>query len=561
MEPLEEVHTKDHNALKIRMAMLAPFLIAIAAWWLYTQAIVPQPYYVNADPEIPYMMSSLSVFKGEPYTFIDHPGTPIEIIGSAILGATYPFVGKIAESFTLAHILHPETFLFIARTTLVLMSMGTMVLLVRYTVPGDHWTDGLAAVAVAVLYFSIHPRGFASIVHWSHNSFSFPLGTLLGLGIFYLVVYKKGGTTAQIVLLGFSLGVLTAVQLYFLTWVIAAILALGTYNLLSDRGWKRALISSVKIGASALMGFVVATLPIINRYPEFLAWIIRVGTHQGRHGSGPPGFISLEIAEANFIALWGELRLLFILIGLMIGVIVLMAILQRRSIKTNAGLWAVALGIIVQIGLMSALVIKHPGVIYMQAVAAALPLLLAVIFSLMNFSGPHRESMQRLFKFSISILIFSMFAFALTRSFIVHDAETKNVRAAVEEISSFLDDFASKHALDRSSLTTLGIYGTPSECLALWYGNQYAAYSLAEEVGSICSRELIYDLWENRVVLADGSSVPLDRSEWDVIVAYEAALLDFPDLADVGKVVYSETRLGTFGRIVYVVRDLDFSRD
>ena len=543
------------------MAMLAPFLIAIAAWWLYTQAIVPQPYYVNADPEIPYLMSSLSVFKGEPYTFIDHPGTPIEIIGSAILGATYPFVGNIAESFTSAHILHPETFLLIARTTLVLMSMGTMVLLVRYTVPGDHWTDGLAAVAVAVLFFAIHPRGFASIVHWSHNSFSFPLGTLLGLGVFYLVVYKKGGTTAQIVLLGFSLGVLTAVQLYFLTWVVAAILALGTYNLLSDRGLKRALISSVQIGVSALGGFVIATLPIINRYPEFLSWIIRVGTHQGRHGSGPPGFISLETAVANFVALWGELRLLFILIGLLIGVIVVMAILQRRSIKSNAGFWAVALGFIVQIGLMSLLVIKHPGVIYMQAVAAALPLLLAVIFSLMSFSGPRRESMRRLFKFSISILIFAMFAFALTRSFIVHNAEAKHVGDAVEEINTFLGDLAQEHGHDRSSLTILGIYGMPTECLALWYGNQYAAYTLADEISSICSRELIYDLWEERVILADGSSVPLDQSEWDVIIAYEAALIDFPYLADVGKVVYSETRLGTFGRIVYVVRDLDISRD
>lgn len=543
------------------MAMLAPFLIAIAAWWLYTQAIVPQPYYVNADPEIPYLMSSLSVFKGEPYTFIDHPGTPIEIIGSAILGATYPFVGNIAESFTSAHILHPEIFLFIARTTLVLMSMGTMVLLVRYTVPGDHWTDGLAAVAVAVLFFAIHPRGFASIVHWSHNSFSFPLGTLLGLGILYLVVYKKGGTTAQIVLLGVSLGVLTAIQLYFLTWVVAAILAMGAYNILADRGWKKALISGVQIGVSALGGFVVATLPIINRYPEFLSWIIRVGTHQGRHGSGPPGFISLETAVANLITLWGELRLLFVLIGLMIGVVVVMAIRQRRSIKSNAGFWAVALGIIAQIGLMSVLVIKHPGVIYMQAVAAALPLLLAVVFSLMHFSGPHRESMQRLIKFSASIVVFALFAFALTRSFLVHDAEAKHVGAAVEEINTFLDDFAQEQERDRTSLTILGIYGMPTECLALWYGNQYADYTMADEISSICSRELIYDLWENRVVLADGSSVPLDQSKWDVIIAYEAALIDFPYLANVGNIVYSETQLGTFGRIVYVLRDLDISSD
>jgi hypothetical protein len=245
----------------------------------------------------------------------------------------------------------------------------------------------------------------------------------------------------------------------------------------------------------------------------------------------------------------------------MIGLVVVMAVTQRRSIKTNTGLWAVALGIIVQIGLMSVLVIKHPGVIYMQAVAAALPILLAVIISLMHFSGPHRQSMQRLIKFSVSLVVFALFAFALSRSFILHDAETKNVGAAVEEISSFLDDFAQEQGLNRSSLTTLGIYGMPSRCLALWYGNQYAGYSLAEEVGSICARDLIYDLWENRVVLADGSSVPLDQSNWDVLVAYEAALIDFPYLAEVGKVVYSETQLGTFGRIVYVLREQDSPND
>jgi len=541
--------------------MLAPFLIAIAAWWLYTQVIAPLPFYVNADPEIPYLMSSLSVFKGEPYTFIDHPGTPVEIIGSAILGTTYPFQESGDASFTLTHILHPETFLLIARTFLVLMSMGTMVLLARYTVPGSHWTDGLAAVAVAVLFFAIHPKGFESIVLWSHNSFSFPGGTLLGLGIYYLIIYRRGGTTTQITLLGFFLGVLSAVQLYFLTWIVAAIVTMGAYKVLSDQEWKRALISSIQVSVSALGGFFFATLPIINRYPDFLSWIIRVGTHQGRHGSGPPGFLSLETAAANFIVLWRDLRLLFISAGLLIGVIILLAILQRRSLRTNASFWTVALGLIVQIGLMGVLVIKHPGVIYMQAVAAALPLLLAVIFSLIQFSLPLRQSIQRLFVFGVSIAIYSIFAFGLIRSIIIHDAETKHVQFAVEEINNFLDDLAMKQALDRTSLTTLGIYGNPSRCLALWYGNQYAGYTLADEISSICSRELVYDLWENRVVLADGSSVPLDQSEWDVIIAYEAALNEFPYLAEVGRVVISETRLGTFGRIVYVLPEQESSSE
>ncbi|MGD8849466.1 MAG: hypothetical protein PVF18_07055, partial [Anaerolineales bacterium] len=60
-------------------------------------------------------------------------------------------------------------------------------------------------------------------------------------------------------------------------------------------------------------------------------------------------------------------------------------------------------------------------------------------------------------------------------------------------------------------------------------------------------------LWEEVVTKPDGSLVPLTEVGWDLIVANEAAMLDFPELREMGEVIRSGVILGTFGRIVYIV--------
>ncbi len=546
----------SRTSKKLRLIILSPFLLSIIAWWLYTQVIDPQPFYVNADPEIPYLLSSLSVFKGASYSFIDHPGTPVEIIGSIILGMTYPFSGSAGNSFALSHIAQPSTFLITARALLTLSSLGTMILLALYAVPGEHWTDGFASVAVAVLFFGIHPRAFNSIVHWSHNSFGFPMGTLLILTLVLVVVGKRGGSWRQVAALGFALGVLAAIQLYFVTWIVGAVVALVTYHVLSSGGWKTGLATSLGITLASFVGFICSTLPIASKYGEFVSWIMRVASSQGRHGTGLPGFISLASARANIISLWEDLRFLFISVGFVLLLLAAMAFSQRKSFRSHPGLWALTLGLSIQMMLMGALVIKHPGIIYMQAVAAILPILLTVGFSLMRVSMPTMAT-QRLIKFGLGIGIMVLFSMTLFRSIMIHDRVTRQVETAVDEIDHFINEIALDQGRERQSLATLWIYGMPSECLALWYGNQYADYVFAEEISSICPGDYVYNLWEDRVVLSNGSSVTLEQSGWDIIVANEAALVDFPDLSTVGRIVYSDAQLGTFGKVVYLLPHLD----
>jgi hypothetical protein len=160
---------------------------------------------------------------------------------------------------------------------------------------------------------------------------------------------------------------------------------------------------------------------------------------------------------------------------------------------------------------------------------------------------------QRLIKFALSTGICILFMLALVRAVFIHNLEARQAEQAVEDIETVIDDLALDLGRDRKSIATLWVYGMPSDCLALWYGNEYAGGVFAEEIGSICPRDLFFDLWENKVNTIDGTMMAIDQSNWDIIVMTEAALIDFPELTTLGRVIESEARLGTFGKVVYLL--------
>src|SRR5512143_2465571 len=78
-----------------RSLLLMVFVLPVVAYSLYFNGLQRiSPFYEYYDPEFAYLMNSLEVFKGEPYAYVDHPGTPLEVIGSVIYASTYPFLHR-----------------------------------------------------------------------------------------------------------------------------------------------------------------------------------------------------------------------------------------------------------------------------------------------------------------------------------------------------------------------------------------------------------------------------------------------------------------------------------
>lgn len=541
---------RTHWIFRFLLLMTA---LTIVGWWLYSQVLLPDPVHLGADPQIPYMLSSLSPFKGEAYTFIDHPGTPVELAGTFLLALTYPFMRQTGTSFVMTHISDPGMFLGMARTLLVGMSLLTLVSLATRVLRREHWTDDLAALSLAVLFFAIYPLAFDQIVSWSHNSFAYPLGALLGLGVIMLFRDHAGGTWRRRVLLGAVLGMFTAIQIYFVTWLLGAILAAFLFVLLNGEGMRKAFVVGSQIGLAAIGGFVLSTLPIVEQYGDFARWILAVSSHQGRHGSGAPGFLSIDTAANNLLVLVNQAKVLFI--GLAFTLASLAAAFFRRSSagRSQPALWACALGFLAQLIVMLALVVKHPGILYLQAVAVSIALLLSVTLALLREEIREGSKFWRMGMFGMSLVVFVLFAFNVVRAVRFHHLEREHVRVAEREIAGFIQTERVQRAGAGGELVRLWVYGTPSDCHALWYGNRYADRIFSAEIGTVCPKDLTYDLWERQITLPDSSMVPLSAVSWDALIAYEAALLEFPHLNELGQVIYSEFKLGPFGRIVYIL--------
>jgi len=97
---------------------------AVTAYRVFVTWLVPISPRVYYDPAMQYMLSSLALFRGTAYHCIDHPGTPVEMLGTLLLALTYPFVGLSTGSLIAFHLSHPDVFMSIAQTLLL---MGTLV--------------------------------------------------------------------------------------------------------------------------------------------------------------------------------------------------------------------------------------------------------------------------------------------------------------------------------------------------------------------------------------------------------------------------------------------------
>ena len=82
--------------------LIASPLIIYWLYWTFNTS-----YWFNADPAAVYFLDSLSIFAGKSYTYVDHPGTPLQLIGSFLLALTYPFLDS-SEAFISFHLARPD---------------------------------------------------------------------------------------------------------------------------------------------------------------------------------------------------------------------------------------------------------------------------------------------------------------------------------------------------------------------------------------------------------------------------------------------------------------------
>jgi len=500
-------------------------IFLLAGFWLYCSIILkgPQPSYRDYDPQMAYLLNSLAPFKGARYFYTDHPGTPVEMIGTLLLGTTYVFFTDHAN-FISTYLENPEYFLNLAHGLITLLSVLCAIYFFLTVLRTSQKPNVYLALSLALLFYGLHPYSFKTLTVWSHTSFNFPLGAGYLILLFTVAHDAQGQISNRLAVgLGLALGVMIAVMINFAPWLVTTLLFIFLSNYLKRIPWKKSLITGSILVLSCATGFLVSILPSIHRMPYFFGFMYKMFTHQLRYGTGPEGIPSISLLWSNLhdMVVTAPLVFLMMLASLLISLFIF---LRRDSrIRENSSLWALNFSLLLQCGMITLAVLKHPGEHYLLSLAATLPVLLLVIVKLSAFNW--RFSQQ----FSNALIIFSVIsisAFAVL-SIQNRQGELLEARAVEAEINHVITEQELQLNKEPSELLILRTNETYSYCSALLHGDFFTAGVFATEINARCPSQAYFI---NRFdwVYYHGTQVAFHDLPWDILVARTWALVDNP---------------------------------
>ncbi|MFA5880482.1 MAG: hypothetical protein WC860_10020, partial [Candidatus Margulisiibacteriota bacterium] len=215
------------------------------------------------DPEYAYLFNALNVIHGQAPWHIDHPGTPLQVLGAMVLKVQHPFENP--AFFENLVFTEPEICLFQINLVINIMIFSVIFALGFVT----FWVTkqmGLALIMQLSPLISLETMLTFSRVTPEPLLLSVTLLLVLILVTllkFDLKQHLKSYLFLFSILIGFALALKIS---YFPLLLIPGILFLKERKL-----WGFIFY--------AMISFFVFTLPIITRYKSIVGWVLRLGVH------------------------------------------------------------------------------------------------------------------------------------------------------------------------------------------------------------------------------------------------------------------------------------------
>jgi hypothetical protein len=245
----------------------------------------------SADSNYPFFLNALNLLNLHTVKLMDHPGTPVFIIGAIVLGVVWllraPLVGFYLPEYDI--LLHSELYLYCVSTVFALMSAGAIYFL------GFRLHRATRSFAVAAV-------GQASILIAYPILMTLPQATPESLLIFLSVLLMAAlvpmlfPAETFVETRDYSLFVGAIIGVCIATKITAAPFIFAVFFLQT----KKSQIYAV--GASAL-AFVISTLPGYPLYPAMAKYFFELFVHTGHNGSGGIGIPPFANIFSNFSSL------------------------------------------------------------------------------------------------------------------------------------------------------------------------------------------------------------------------------------------------------------------
>lgn len=518
--------------------------LALLAYWVYAEFLQPVPFSHSSryDPETPYLFNSLGLIVGQPYAYYHHPGTPLEVVGTFLLVLVRIVIGRTTTPFPVRILENPELFFRASHALLAIASVIGVVWIVTQLDRKRSTLGLLAATAIALTFFAAYPgEGLRTLTYWSHNSLAFPGGTLLLFGLYLRLRTGRAILGREFWLWGALTGILAACQLYFATWTIGVGVSLVVFDSLQGKGWGTSMKHGLWVLGGSALGFHVALLPVLDRYRDFVNWVLSLILHQGIYGGGPTGIFSWQQLLVNVQMLATKVWLPLVLTTLCFGLLMASILLRKRWVSPGAHWWPLAIGVSVQLVATLALILKHPSTHYMLAPASICPLLLLLAFEPLS-------SINRTGVAAASAIVLAFFAVGIVMR-VQEQSRWREAAARVEgDVAALVRWVAPSEGATAADARVLWGYGTSSPCFALRFGSEWANGLFEKEIARLCPRDWVYNVWSGIAEVPPEYKPLWESKDWEVLVLNSGYLM--PDLSPAARVILSADK-----GVTYVVRE------
>ncbi|GAB4484360.1 MAG: hypothetical protein Fur0016_08870 [Anaerolineales bacterium] len=486
--------------------------IPLVFYWLYW-ANHPG-YWFSTDPAAWYFLDSLAPFKGKPYLYVDHPGTPVHLIGTFLIGLTYPLFGN-SQKLISYFIAEPETFFVMANGFLLAMNLLTVFLLYRTVAKTLQKDQLLASLGIGLMYFAIHPQGFSSLVYWSHNSFNFIFGTL-----WLLWLYREAQTgdisRKKGFVFGLAAGALVTTQLYLLPWLAGGAATVFFLALFREKSLRSAFLDGLVFGAGGILGIALLLLPAYQALPRLLNWFTRLVGSQGVYGTGEAGFYSLQLLPLS-LGFWSEhapALMTALVLSLSLAVVSLWKA-RRDGLALSSADLALALGLTVQALLLIFVLSKFfYRLRYLLSLAALLPILALLALKLAEQARLRIDWLKRL---ALAGLLFSMAAF-VGQEITSQRKKALDEREAAISRSQVVSILTKQKGVGENDLVIVYAFSTPIKCAGLLTANNWIR-AFDDEIAALCPNQYaIYDFKFDYELNTPHPIPQIEQIPWDVVV-------------------------------------------
>ena len=280
------------------------------------------PYYIfHHDPDYAYLFNGISILNFVAPAHIDHPGTPLQVFMAVLLKLMHPLENVSAIIWDVLQ--DPEKHLVAASNVILIIVAAAVFAAGAYV----HMATGEVAPALMV---QLPPLVFAVLIHSLPRVTPEPLLLIISMVFAMLLAAlvwnrRSPKPTGHVRALGLVSGLGMATKLTFLP-----VLAVPVFVY-------RAWVDRKRFLKFVLIGFVVATLPMLLRFPLLVEyrglgrWIFNLFVGAGIYGQGPKTIIDVHTYTTNLWRIVLDQPLYLLIVGTATAVLLIGLWKSRRD--------------------------------------------------------------------------------------------------------------------------------------------------------------------------------------------------------------------------------------